>query len=74
MRRRGTRVGAISIYCANEALADSGINLDEVDRDRVGIYLGITEHGNVETEEEVFFCTKIISIPPYGPITITHEQ
>lgn len=54
MRRRGTRVGAISIYCANEALADSRLNIEELDRDRIGIYLGITEHGNVETEEEVF--------------------
>ncbi len=53
MRKRGTRAGAISIYCANEALADSGINFDSVDKNRVGVYLGITEHGNVETENEI---------------------
>jgi 3-oxoacyl-[acyl-carrier-protein] synthase II len=52
--RIGTRVGGISIYCAREALADSGVNLDTRDKSRVGIYLGITEHGNVETENEVF--------------------
>ncbi len=54
MRRRGTRAGSISIYCANEALKDSGLPLESVAKDRTGIYLGITEHGNVETENEVF--------------------
>jgi len=41
------------IYCAQEALADSGIAFDAVDKSRVGVYLGTTEHGNVETENEV---------------------
>lgn len=54
LRRRGTRAGSISIYCANEALQDSGIEWEGVDKSRVGVYLGITEHGNVETEEEIF--------------------
>jgi 3-oxoacyl-[acyl-carrier-protein] synthase II len=53
MRKRGTRAGAISIYCTNEALIDSGINLESVDKNRVGVYFGITEHGNVETENEI---------------------
>ncbi len=53
MRKRGTRAGAISIYCANEALLDSKIDFDRVDKNRVGVYLGITEHGNVETENEI---------------------
>ncbi len=53
MRKRGTRAGAISIYCANEALLDSNVELSEMDKSRIGIYLGITEHGNVETENEV---------------------
>ena len=51
--RRGTRAGSIGIYCANEALKDSGITWEKVNRSRVGIYVGITEHGNVETENEV---------------------
>ena len=51
--RRGTRAGSIGIYCANEALKDSGIAWEKTDRSRVGIYVGITEHGNVETENEV---------------------
>ncbi len=52
--RRGTRAGSIAIYCANEAIADSKLALSSVDKSRIGIYLGITEHGNVETEHEVY--------------------
>ncbi len=54
LRRRGTRAGSISIYCANEAIQDSGIDWSNVDKSQVGVFLGITEHGNVETEEEIF--------------------
>lgn len=54
LRRRGTRAGSISIYCANEAIVDAGLKWDEVDKSMVGVYLGITEHGNVETENEIF--------------------
>ena len=53
MRKRGTRAGAISVYCTKEALLDSGIDFDKTDKARVGVYLGITEHGNVETENEI---------------------
>lgn len=52
--RRGTRAGSIAVYCANEAVADSGLEWDAVSKDRVGVYLGITEHGNVETETEIY--------------------
>jgi 3-oxoacyl-[acyl-carrier-protein] synthase II len=51
--RRGTRAGSIAIYCAQEAVADSGMAFDTVNKSRVGVYLGTTEHGNVETENEV---------------------
>jgi 3-oxoacyl-[acyl-carrier-protein] synthase II len=51
--RVGTRAGSISIYCAREAVLDSGIDFDAVSKDRVGIYIGTTEHGNVETENEI---------------------
>lgn len=51
--RRGTRAGSIAIYCAREAIADSGIDWSTVDTSRVGVYLGTTEHGNVETENEI---------------------
>ena len=53
-KRRGTRAGSIAIYCCQEAVGDSGLELEQLDRSRCGIYLGITEHGNVETENEVF--------------------
>ncbi|WP_425399824.1 beta-ketoacyl-[acyl-carrier-protein] synthase family protein [Aeoliella sp.] len=52
--RRGTRAGSIGIYCANEAIADSGIDWENTDRERVGVYVGVTEHGNVETENEIY--------------------
>ena len=53
-RRRGTRAGSVGIYCANEAIRDAGLDWESVDKSTVGIYLGITEHGNVETENEVY--------------------
>jgi len=52
--RRGTRAGSVAIYCANEAVLDSGIDLEKVGRHRVGVYVGTTEHGNVETEEQIY--------------------
>ncbi len=51
--RVGTRAGSIAIFCANEAIAAAGLDLGNLDPSRIGIYLGITEHGNVETETEV---------------------
>ncbi len=51
--RVGTRAGSVSIYCAHEAVKDSGVAWDRTDKSRVGIYVGITEHGNVETENEI---------------------
>lgn len=53
-RRRGTRAGSIAIYCANEALQDSGIDWDLIEKSQVGVFIGITEHGNVETENEIY--------------------
>jgi len=52
-RRRGTRAGAISIYCTNEAFLSAGLEVEKVDRSRVGVYIGVTEHGTVETENEI---------------------
>ena len=56
--RVGTRAGSISIWCANEAIADSGIAFAAFPKDRVGIYIGCTEHGNVETENEIYAISK----------------
>jgi 3-oxoacyl-[acyl-carrier-protein] synthase II len=52
--RRGTRAGSVGIYAANEAVKHSGIDWANVDKSRVGIYIGVTEHGNVETENEIY--------------------
>ncbi len=51
--RRGTRAGSIGVYCAHEAMRDAGLELDQLDLSRIGIYVGVTEHGNVETENEI---------------------
>lgn len=56
--RVGTRAGSIAIYCAREALADCGANFEAMPKDRMGIYIGCTEHGNVETENEIFNISK----------------
>lgn len=52
-RRRGTRAGSIGIYCAHEALLSAGLDLAARDKSRIGVYVGTTEHGNVETENEI---------------------
>jgi len=57
-RRRGTRVGSVAIYSSREALSDAGLDLETLDCSRIGVYLGTTEHGNVETENEVYNISK----------------
>ena len=52
--RRGTRAGSVGVYVANEAVKHSGLDWENVDKSRVGIYVGVTEHGNVETENEIY--------------------
>jgi 3-oxoacyl-[acyl-carrier-protein] synthase II len=55
--RRGTRAGSVGVYASNEAILDAGIEWSEMDTSRVGVYLGVTEHGNVETENEIYELT-----------------
>ena len=52
--RRGTRAGSVAIYCAQEAIADSKLDLACLDKSRIGVYVGITEHGNVDTEKQIY--------------------
>jgi len=52
--RRGTRAGTVGIWAASEAVHRSGLDWQNVDKSRVGIYIGVTEHGNVETENEIY--------------------
>ena len=56
--RVGTRAGSIAIYAAREAISDSGIDFENYDKSRIGVYIGTTEHGNVETENEVHNISK----------------
>lgn len=56
--RVGTRAGSIAIYAAHEAIEDSGIDFENFDKSRIGVYVGTTEHGNVETENEVYNISK----------------
>ncbi len=51
--RIGTRAGSIGVYCAREAIADARLDWPAIDPARVGVFVGITEHGNVETETEI---------------------
>lgn len=56
--RVGTRAGSIAIYAAREAIASSGLDFENYDKSRIGVYVGTTEHGNVETENEVYNISK----------------
>jgi 3-oxoacyl-[acyl-carrier-protein] synthase II len=52
--RRGTRAGSFAVYCSHEAVADAKLDLESADKSRIGVYIGITEHGNVQTENEIY--------------------
>ena len=52
--RRGTRAGSVGVYSANEAIVDAGLDWPNVNPARVGVFVGVTEHGNVETENEIY--------------------
>jgi len=53
--KRGTRAGCLGVYVANEAIHDAGLaDFSEYEQRRTGVYIGLTEHGTVETENEIF--------------------
>lgn len=63
IRKRKISAGAPSrvdrcVLRENEAVRDAGLDWPNVARDRVGVYIGITEHGNVETENEIYEISK----------------
>ncbi len=76
--RRGTRAGSTAIYCAREAVADAKLDFTSIDRSRVGVFLGITEHGNVDTEKQIFeisqfgYDTNLVS-HHYNPRTVANN-
>jgi 3-oxoacyl-[acyl-carrier-protein] synthase II len=53
--KRGTRAGCLGVYVANEALQDAGLaDFSIYRKSRTGVYIGLTEHGTVETENEIY--------------------
>lgn len=52
--KKGTRAGCLGVYCANEALRDGKLDISTYSPARIGVYIGLTEHGTVETENEVY--------------------
>ncbi|MFH0782466.1 MAG: beta-ketoacyl-[acyl-carrier-protein] synthase family protein [Pseudomonadota bacterium] len=56
--KKGTRAGCLGVYCANEALKNGDLNILAYDPSRIGVYIGLTEHGTVETENEVYNISK----------------
>jgi 3-oxoacyl-[acyl-carrier-protein] synthase II len=53
--KRGTRAGCLGVYVANEALQDAGLaDFSLYEKNRTGVYIGLTEHGTVETENEIY--------------------
>jgi 3-oxoacyl-[acyl-carrier-protein] synthase II len=56
--KKGTRAGCLGVYCANEALKDGRLDISQYERSRIGVYIGLTEHGTVETENEVYNISK----------------
>jgi 3-oxoacyl-[acyl-carrier-protein] synthase II len=56
--KKGTRAGCLGVYSANEALRHGKLDLTTYDPSRIGVYIGLTEHGTVETENEVYNISK----------------
>ena len=84
-RSRGTRAGSIGIYCAEEALIDASLQVQNMVSSRIGIYIGITEHGSTDTFREIYnilsydhqfefwshyHSTRVLSNNPSGEISI----
>ena len=62
-----TRAGSIGIYCANEALKDGNIDLKNFPSHRIGVYVGITEHGPIETYNATQALEKDADIDCFNP-------
>ncbi len=65
--RRGTRAGSIAVYCAARAVDDAGLDWENIEKSRIGVYVGVTEHGNVETEAEIEHLHGNANDPSYWP-------
>jgi len=52
--KKGKRAGCLGVYCANEALKDAKLDISGYDLSKIAVIIGLTEHGTVETENEVY--------------------
>jgi 3-oxoacyl-[acyl-carrier-protein] synthase II len=50
--RRSDRFSQFGIYAAHQALLDSGLNLEQADRDEIGVFIGSGIGGLATTEEQ----------------------
>lgn len=68
--RKLDRYSQFSVWVANEALQDSGLDLDKEDRSRVGVIWGSGMGGLQSLEEEVSLFAEGDGVPRYNPFMI----
>ena len=68
--RKMDRYSQFSVWVANEALQDSGLDLDKEDRSRVGVVWGSGMGGLQSTEEEIIDFAKGDGVPRFNPFMI----
>ena len=65
--RKMDRYSQFSVWVANEALVDSGLDLEQEDRSRVGVIWGSGMGGLQSTEEEIIDFAKGDGVPRFNP-------
>ena len=68
--RKMDRYSQFSVCVADEALRDSGLDLDKEDRSRVGVIWGSGMGGLQSTEEEIIDFAKGDGVPRFNPFMI----
>lgn len=68
--RKMDRYAQFSVYVADEALRDSGLDLEKEDRSRVGVIWGSGMGGLQSTESEIMDFAKGDGVPRFNPFMI----
>ena len=68
--RKMDRYSQFSVWVANEALIDSGLDLEKEDRSRVGVIWGSGMGGLQSTEAEIIDFAKGDGVPRFNPFMI----
>ena len=68
--RRMDRYAQFSVCVADEALRDSGLDLEKEDRSRVGVIWGSGMGGLLTTEEQIIDFAKSNGVPRFNPFMI----